>query len=324
MFKTGIHVLVLPLIPWVALDKNADTDSASLTVPAVGADGKKDAKTVFNCTGFCRCKGLSFSFIKMELPIKAKEKGYLSRTSYFGQKWSFQSSTLPSINLHSKQPPPLKMHFQSPTITQVHCSQDPQINDPLPGALSKVLTQDPYPDLPACGLGALSVVLTSLLCSSHKFKNLLWAHMQGYSVSEHINQRKYYNRLSLWTHSSPIDLQLINAAVRAKCIKPRAQHSNINREWVGGIQGSCILIPTHLWTRLSQWIICRTHSHSPSSSTSIAALTKGGNEHCFNGCSCCSESTRTASVQGGGARCQLWLWYGKVLDFLWARTRWPA
>lgn len=106
VFKTGIHVLVLPLIPWVALDKNADTDSASLTVPAVGADGKKDAKTVFNCTGFCRCKGLSFSFIKMELPIKAKEKGYLSRTSYFGQKWSFQSSTLPSINLHSKQPPP--------------------------------------------------------------------------------------------------------------------------------------------------------------------------------------------------------------------------
>ena len=176
----------------------------------------------------------------------------------------------------------------------------------------------------ACGLGALSVVLTSLLCSSHKFKNLLWAHMQEYSVSEHINQRKHYNRLSLWTHSSPIDLQLINPAVRAKCIKPRAQHSNINREWVGGIQGSSILIPTHLWTRLSQWIICRTHSHSPSSSTSIAALTKGGNEHCFNGCSCCSESTRTASVHGGGARCQLWLWYGKVLDFLWARTRWPA
>lgn len=186
-----------------------------------------------------------------------------------------------------------------------------------------MLTQDPYPDLASCRLGALSMVLTSLLCSSHKFKNLLWAHMQEYSVSEHVNQRKYYNRLSLWTHSSPIDLQLINAVVRAKCIKPRAQHSNINRERVGGIQGSCILIPTHLWTCLSQWIIYRTHSHSPSS-TSIAALTKGGNEHCFNGCSCFSESARRASVQGGGARCQLWLWYGEVLDFLWARTRWPA
>lgn len=105
-FKTGIHILVLPLIPWVSLDENVDTDSACLTVPVVGSDGKKDVKTVFNCNWLCRCKGLSFSFIKMELPIKAKVKGYLSRKWYFGQKWSFQSSTLTSVNLHSKPHPP--------------------------------------------------------------------------------------------------------------------------------------------------------------------------------------------------------------------------
>lgn len=181
-FKTGIHILVLPLIPWVPLDKNADTDSSCLTVPVVGSDGKKDVKAVFNCNWLCRCKGLSFWFIKIELPIKGKVKGYLRRTWYFGQKWSFQSSTSASLNLHSKHPPtplPADTHLQSPTITQVDCSQDPQINNPLSGALSKVLTQDPYPDLTSCGLDALSMVLTSLLCSSHTFKNLPWAHMSG-------------------------------------------------------------------------------------------------------------------------------------------------
>lgn len=169
------------------------------------------------------------------------------------------------------------------------------------------------------------MVLTSLLCSSHKFKNLLWAHMQEYSGFLSTQSRGSITTVCRsGTHSSPIDLQLINAVVRAKCIKPRAQHSNINRERVGGIQGSCILIPTHLWTCLSQWIIYRTHSHSPSS-TSIAALTKGGNEHCFNGCSCFSESARRASVQGGGAQMPALtvVWWGLGI-FSEQGTRWPA
>lgn len=159
------------------------------------------------------------------------------------------------------------------------------------------------------------------LCPWFWSPRILPTHSRIYS--EHLNQRKHYKRLLLWTHSSPVDLQLINAVIRARCVKPRARHSNINHEPVGGTQGPCILIPTHLWTCFSQWVIYQAHSLSPSFSTSVAALTKGGNEHWFSGCSCCPESTRRASAQGRGRRHWLWLCCHEGLDFPWARTRWP-